>query len=183
MKERGKSLEAEFFARQDAKLKQKLKVRLEREQARKDLATAYPNLSAELVERFLDDGMDVEAVAALGLIPLVMVAWADGAVSEKERAAILSAAEQRGLGAGTRSHALLSDWLGQRPSAQAIEHWQHFVTTAFRDLSPEEREQLRNGVLRLAEDVARATGGFLGLGSKISTEEQAVLDRIAQAFA
>ena len=77
----------------------------------------------------------------------------------------------------------VSDWLGRRPSAQAIEHWQHFVATAFRDLSPEEREQLRSGVLRLAEDVARATGGFLGLGSKISTEEQAVLDRIARAFA
>jgi hypothetical protein len=182
-KGRGKSQEEEFFARQDAKLKEKLKVQLERERARKELTAAYPNLSAELAERFLDHGMDVEAVAALGLVPLVMVAWADADVSEKERAAILSAAGQRGLGPGTKSHALLSEWLGRRPSQSVIENWRHFVQHASVDLSPAQREEIRSGVLRLAEDVARAAGGFLGLGSKISQEEQTVLDEIARAFA
>ena len=176
-----RSLEEEFFARQNAKLKEKLKVQLEREQARKDLTAAYPNLSPALTERFLDHGMDVEAVAALGLVPLVMVAWADGGVSEEEKAAILTAAGQRGLG-GTKSHVLLVEWLRQRPSPQVVEHWRHYVAAASRDLSPPEREQLRTGVLRLAEDVAKAAGGFLGLGSKISKQEQAVLDEISRAF-
>lgn len=179
--ERGKSPEEEFFARQNAKLKEKLKVQLGREQARKDLTAAYPNLSPALTERFLDHGMDVEAVAALGLVPLVMVAWADGEVSEQERAAILTAAGQRGLG-GTKSHVMLVEWLRQRPSPQVVEHWRHYVAAASRDLSPPEREQLRTGVLRLAEDVAKAAGGFLGLGSKISKQEQAVLDEISRAF-
>jgi hypothetical protein len=183
LSERRKAKEDEFFARQSAKLKEKLKVQLEREQARKDLATAYPNLSAPLVDRFLELGMDVEAVAALGLLPLVMVAWADGDVTGKERAAIVSAAEQRGLGAGTKPHALLAGWLEQRPGPQVIESWQHFVTAACQSLSKEERAQLCTGVLRLAEDVARAAGGFMGFGAKVSTEEQAVLDRITRAFA
>jgi hypothetical protein len=77
---------------------------------------------------------------------------------------------------------LLVEWLRQRPSAQVVEHWRQYVGAASRDLSPPEREQLRTGVLRLAEDVAKAAGGFLGLGSKISKQEQAVLDEISQAF-
>ena len=179
--ERGTSLEEEFFARQNAKLKEKLKEKLERDQAREALTAAYPNLGPALTERFLDHGMDVEAVAALGLVPLVMVAWADGEVSEKERAAVLTAVGERGL-AGTKSHAMLGEWLRERPSPQVVEHWRHYVAAASRDLSPPEREQLRSGVLRLAEDVAKATGGFLGLGSKISKQEQAVLDEISRAF-
>ena len=174
------SLEEEFFARQNAKLKEKLKVQLGREQARQDLTAAYPNLSPALTERFLDHGMDVEAVAALGLVPLVMVAWADGEVSEQERAAILG-----GRPARTRWNRISRD-AGRMASPTSLAAGHRALAALCgggrRDLSPPEREQLQTGVLRLAEDVAKAAGGFLGLGSKISKQEQAVLDEIRRAF-
>jgi hypothetical protein len=63
-----------------------------------------------------------------------------------------------------------------------IENWKHFVQTAAHELTPDQRDELRTGVLRLAEDVAKAAGGFLGLGSKVSKEEQAVLDEVRRTF-
>lgn len=182
MKERGKSLEEEFFARQNAKLKEKLRASLEREEAGKALLAAYPKLSPALVERFLEHGMDVEAVAALGLVPLVLVAWADGSVGEKERAAILRAADERGLVEGTRSHALLTEWIRTAPSQAVVDHWKHYVGEIVGDLTPAERDEVKSGIVNLARDIASAAGGFLGLGAKVSPEEQAALDRIAEAF-
>ena len=42
---------------------------------------------------------------------------------------------------------------------------------------------LRDEVLGRARAVAQATGGFLGMGSKISVEEEVVLGQLAKAFA
>jgi hypothetical protein len=49
-------------------------------------------------------------------------------------------------------------------------------------MTPSERQPLRDAVLRQAREVAEAAGGFLGLGSKVSASEQAVLDDLARAF-
>jgi hypothetical protein len=50
-------------------------------------------------------------------------------------------------------------------------------------LSPKERDEIRASALERARSVAEATGGFLGLTSKISPEEKAVLDELAKALA
>jgi hypothetical protein len=49
-------------------------------------------------------------------------------------------------------------------------------------LSAEERDLLETEVLGQARCVAEAAGGFLGLGSKVSSQEEAVLREIAAAF-
>jgi hypothetical protein len=49
-------------------------------------------------------------------------------------------------------------------------------------LSGSERESLKQQILGRARSVAEATGGFLGLGSKISSEEEIILAELAKAF-
>jgi hypothetical protein len=49
-------------------------------------------------------------------------------------------------------------------------------------LKPGEKRALRDELLGRARQVAEATGGFLGLGNKISPEEQVVLDELAKVF-
>lgn len=56
-----------------------------------------------------------ETLAAISLVPLVMVAWADGGIDQKERAAVLSAAAEEGLAKGGASYELLGEWLAERP--------------------------------------------------------------------
>jgi hypothetical protein len=52
-----------------------------------------------------------------------------------------------------------------------------------KQLEPHERKRVRDALLQRARAVAEASGGFLGLGPRISASEQRVLDRIAEAFA
>lgn len=183
MKDRRKSLEEEFFARQNAKLKEQLKEKLDRERIRGELQAAYPNMAPEILERLVDHGFDVEAAAGLWLVPLVLVAWADGSLNDREREAILRAADQHGIPSGSKAYQRLEQWIGSNPSDHLEELWHGFVAAACRDLPAADVARMRDGVLRLATDVAQAAGGFLGLGSKISAEEQAVLEKVHAAFA
>lgn len=180
--DRRKALEEAFFQKQNEKLKAKLRAATEREASRRELRGAFPLAKDEVIERFIDHGLDVEAVSALGLVPCVMVAWADGELGEREREAVLAAARENGLDPSSRPYALLASWLAEPPSAELIDLWSHYVLAACKGLTPDERSRMRERVVSLAQAVARATGGFLGFGDKISDAEQVILDRIEQAF-
>ncbi len=49
-------------------------------------------------------------------------------------------------------------------------------------LEADDRRNFAEAVLRQARDVAEAAGGVLGLGSKVSAAESAVLERLAREF-
>jgi tellurite resistance protein len=181
LSDRRKALEEAFFQKQEAKLKDKRRVAQERDAACRDLRSAFPHATQDALDRFLDQGLDVEAVSALALVPLVMVAWADGTVGDAERKAVDALARENGLDPGGRPYTLLTGWLVEQPSPSLIELWSHYVQAVCKGLSTEARERLRDRVLGLARSVAKAMGGFLGIG-KISDAEEAVLRRIEQAF-
>jgi len=179
---RRKALEEAFFQKQNEKLKAKLRVATEREASRCELRGAFPHAKDEVIERFIDHGLDVEAVSALGLVPCVMVAWANGELGQREREEVLAAARENGLDPSGKPYTLLASWLVEQPSASLIDLWSHYVVAVCKGLSPDEQTRMRERVVGLAQAVARATGGFLGFGDKISDAEQRVLDRIEQAF-
>ena len=109
LKDRGRSLEDEFFRREDARLKEKLRETAQREGAREDLARASGIKNPAIVERLLALGVRPETVTALSLVPLVEVAWADGSLDDNERRVILERAGTSGLAPGSTEHALLDD--------------------------------------------------------------------------
>jgi hypothetical protein len=49
-------------------------------------------------------------------------------------------------------------------------------------MASEDFETLRREILERAGDVARASGGLLGFGEKVSPTEQAVLAELEHAF-
>lgn len=179
--DRRRALEEAFFAKQNEKLKAKMRASQEREKALQELRAAFPHGSGELFERLIEQGLDVEAVSALSLVPCVMVAWADGHVGDGEREVVLAAARENGIEPGSKPYTLLAGWLVEKPSPSLVDLWCGYVGAACAMLGPAERDRLRERVAGLARAVARATGGFLGIG-KISDEEEAVLTRIEQAF-
>ncbi|MCB9676253.1 MAG: hypothetical protein H6737_14115 [Alphaproteobacteria bacterium] len=69
-----------------------------------------PHVRAELDELGLDEG----SYRAILLLPLVEVAWADGAVQPREREAILAYGEGNALLAGG-ARDVLEGWLATRP--------------------------------------------------------------------
>ena len=115
--DRRRALEEAFFAKQDAVLRKKLAEPAEL-RAKKDSYSAVSGITDEAVLDALAK-LDVtpETLAALSLVPLVAVAWADGSIDAKERAAVLRAAGDTGLAAGAPGHAMLETWLQSAPPA------------------------------------------------------------------
>ncbi len=179
---RARILENEFFAKRDQAKIAALRAEIEARAKRHGLAEVSGIPDESVMNQLLEVGVTAQTLAALSLVPLVLVAWADGKLDDKERKAVLEAAASRGLEPGHPAHELLSTWLCAAPEPALRTTWHDYVA-AFRDHLPAETVQtLRAWVLDRATDVATATGGILGLGKKISSEEQAVLDDLASAF-
>jgi hypothetical protein len=182
LRERGRSLEEEFFRREDARLKERLRQAAERESAREALVHASGIKSPEVLDRLIDLGIHPETVAALSLVPLVEVAWADGSLDASERGAVLERADTAGFAPGSIERALLETWLSRKPEPKLLRAWVHLVEGLCEQMSPQEVAALREGLLDKARAVAGASGGFLGLGSKISAKEADVIRRLESAF-
>ena len=60
--------------------------------------------------------------------------------------------------------------------------WQDSIKQLRETMAGEDFETLRREILERAGDVARASGGLLGFGEKVSPTEQAVLAELQHAF-
>jgi len=181
LKKSAKALEESFFARENEKLLDKLREQAAREEKRKLLADALNIEDATILDHLVELDVSPEAIVAFGLVPLVEVAWADGEIQAKERAAIMRAAEERGVTPGSVNHQLLENWLRQQPEPKLLEVWRHYTKRLLQALDPAERDVMQQRALGNARTVAEAAGGFLGLGS-ISAAEKAVLEDLEATF-
>ena len=180
--ERRKSLEEEFFHRENQRQLEKLRQVRGMEQSREELSQASGIQNEVILDRLLELGITAQTVAALAVVPLVEVVWADGHLDEKEKQAFLQAADQLGLSAGSVNYDLLEGWLSKRPDRRLRQAWREYIQGLCDELNPEQREALKSDLLRRARDMAEASGGILGLGSKISKAEMDTLEELADAF-
>lgn len=175
--ERRRVLENSFFAQRDRELMDKL-----REQVKKEALSAACGIkNPEALECLVKANIGPETSAALSIIPLVAVAWADGNIAPQEREAIRSAAHSKGIAADSVCCQLLDCWLEEKPQPILVQAWKEYIQAFAATASPEAIEALRGDVLGRAREVAAAAGGILGVHS-ISQTENAVLDDLASAF-
>jgi tellurite resistance protein len=177
-----RSLEDAFFVRENAKLLDEMRKKAVLQERRDALRQVIKDADDALLDHLLALGVNAETALAMSMLPLVRVAWADGAIDAKEREALMRAVEQRGMHPGTPGHNLLSSWLEHKPGEAIEAAWEKYIRSLWPSLEPHERDELRERLLRLARTVAEAAGGFLGLGSKISPAERAVLEEIEAAL-
>ena len=177
-----RSLEEAFFAKKNAELLEKLREKARLEERRQAMREVVPNADDALVDHLLDIGLNPETVLALVLVPLVVVAWADGTIDPRERTALLKAAEERGVAPGSVARQLLEGWFEQRPAPRLLEAWKRYARAVWGTLEETQRRAVHVRMIELARGVAEAAGGFLGLGSKISPAERAVLDDLERAL-
>jgi hypothetical protein len=180
--ERKKALENEFFAKENAKLLEKLRAEKEKLAAKEALAEASNLRDEQLLDRMVELDIGADTWTAVSLIPLVEVAWADGTLAAKERKAILEAAADTGVLPGKASYGLLESWLASRPGPEMLQLWGEYVVAIAERLDPEGKAILKAEILGRARAVAEAAGGLLGFGNRISPAEQAVLDRLEHPF-
>ena len=143
------------------------------------LAAASPLKDAAALAQLHAVGVRAESAGALALAPLVAVAWADGAIAVREREAIREAALAEGLSPAAR--ALLEVWLEAPPDPRLLAAWESDLAASVAGAPAERHHELRERLRARALAVARAAGGFLGIG-RVSNGESLVLARIERAF-
>jgi tellurite resistance protein len=180
--ERGNSLEESFFAKESEALRRWLR-KAEETKTKKDSLSAASGITDDVVlEKLVALNIGSETLAALSLIPLVAVAWADGSIDHKERSIVLSRAEELGLGKQDVSYQLLEGWLAEQPAPALLASWKDYVGALSVTLSREAKEALKFRLLGRAGAIAEAAGGYLGIGQKVSSAEKAVLKELASTL-
>ena len=180
--DRRKALEEEFFRKQNQQLVERLRAAEGKKAVKEALARVHSHLDDPTLDRLVELGMRPETFAVIWLVPPIAVAWADAKIDERERKAILAAAESKGLNANLPGYALLQDWLSRAPDPKLVQLWEDYVATLCHSMTAEQRESFKDEVLGLARSIAEAAGGLLGL-AKISAAEERLLARLGKAFA
>lgn len=165
-------------------IEQRRKLREKLEQSAKDLAEKEAIADSvntddlELAERVKALGFSGESARVFDLLPLVHVAWADGSIQKKERAAILGVLEKRGIAAGSEGFVLIESLLEERPS----DDYMNQSLDVLKALLGRGEGNTPNAIVDLCIQVAAASGGFLGLGDRVNDEEKELIAQISVAL-
>jgi len=180
-KERGRSFEEEYFRKHEAKLIAKLRERGRLEDISEALAMKLQIDNPDLLRRIMALGVTIETGPAFLLAPLVQVAWAEGAVTDRERATVLRLATERGIEQTSPAYAQLDVWLSQRPVDALFDAAIETIKSGLSVLTPEDRADRIRRIVEACHEVADASGGLsrlIGMGG-VSNEEEELLDGMA----
>ena len=178
-KERERSLEEEYFRKHEAKLLAKLRERADLDEIVQALAVKLQIDDPALLRRIMALGVTLDTGAAFLLAPLVQVAWAEGAVTNRERETVLRIATERGIDPSSPAYTQIQQWLRARPADAIFEAAIEAIKTGLSVLTPAERAERVKRIVDACREVASASGGLgrlLGLGAGVSSEEEAILD-------
>ena len=182
LEDRAKALEDQFFEKENAKKLEAMRAKESEKASREELRKASGMTDDAVLDKLIALGLKTNTIAALSLVPLIEVAWADGEIQDNERNAILQGAHGKGLEAGSDGYDLLQNWLKRKPSTELFDAWQSYIKALAGQLNDEQNKLLKNQIVGFAKMVAASAGGFLGIG-KVSASEEKALSRIEAAFA
>lgn len=171
--------EDRYFLKLEQRRREEMRRNSAREAETSRLMAAFGIREQGLVRELADAGFDIETFRLLYLVPLIQVAWSDGGVSQRERDQVLEIASLHGIKAGSAAHDRLVAWLTDCPSDQFFQACMRGVRAMLRHRPPAEAQALRRDLVWSCTQIASAAGGFLGLGSRISREEELMLAQLA----
>lgn len=176
-----RDLEDLFFLKQDQKLIEQLKAMQQMAETKEAIAKVSGITDDAILDKLIKLSVRPETLASLALVPLVEIAWADGKVDEREKAALLKAAIEQGFDQNSIDYKLLETWATHRPSPRLMDAWVHYVQGLCQQLTDTEKQNLKAQLIGHAREIATSSGGFLGLGN-VSKSEQRVLEKLEAAF-
>jgi hypothetical protein len=172
--------EAEYFHKKEQELIEQLRRRAQRETERQEMAKGAGAADEEILRTLQELGYTRETIGLLHLVPLAQVAWASGSVTLQERDLVLRLSEWRGVEKGGPAWEQLNRWLDERPTDE------FFLTTlrVIRHILDSDTEKpyvpSRADLISFCIRIAKVSGGFMGMGDKISEGEQIALDQIVE---
>ena len=172
--------EDHYFLKQEQQLLEEMRRKSARDAEILRLMESFGIREPELVHELADAGFDIETFRLLYFVPLVQVAWSDGGVSPRETDQVLGIAGLHGIKAGSAAHERLVAWLTERPSDQFFQACLRGISAMLRHRPTPEAQALSRDLVWHCTRIASAAGGFLGLGSRISREEELMLTQLTK---
>ncbi|MGB7348027.1 MAG: hypothetical protein WBD20_27630 [Pirellulaceae bacterium] len=126
-------------------------------------------------------GITADALIALRLFPLVLVAWAENGVDQNERQAVMAEAANLGMTVGSTAWIVLEQWLIKQPPGLCVDAWRRYTHDMFEDMTPQMQERLIELTESQMTAVAKSSGGHLGIG-KVSKREAATIHQVVTAM-
>lgn len=173
---RGRTLEELFFAERERSELEALRAQRAKEVAAAGLAAATGIDNESVLASLVDNGVTTETLVAFSIVPLLHVAWADRRLEPAERDALLTEALASGITRDSGAYSLLEGWLGRDPDVTLFPAWKEYNDAMASHLSDTDHAVLKTSVLEKARRIARASGGFLGLGSVSRAESEAIAE-------
>jgi len=167
-----------YFKADDAKRREEMREKLAKAAKvvgdRQAIAKTLEVDDEELVSEMQELGFDGDSARVFDLLPLIRVSWADGKIQRNERATILAVLEARKIEPGSQAALLVETLLESPPAGEYMD----VSLMLLRELLASRGQQAAD-VVDLCVKVADASGGLLGLGSRISSEEKTLMGQIA----
>jgi hypothetical protein len=182
LEDRGRALENQFYEKENQEKLAAMKQKLDSQKSKDELRKASGMTDDAVLDKLVALGLKANTIAALSLVPLIQVAWADGSIQDNERTAILQGAHGKGLEKGSDGYELLQTWLKSKPDDELFSAWEAYIKALAAQLNDEQNRLLKNQIVGFAKMVAASAGGILGF-AKVSKDEEKVLHRIESAFA
>lgn len=136
----------------------------------------------DAIRQLAEIGMDDLSYKAVALLPLVQVAWADGAIQDAEQELISKLAQER-FAVGEEGVRLVEDWLKYAPSEEYYRRGvEALVTLVTKDGEHGLGDDVLTELVDHARQVAKSAGGLFGIGS-VSRSEAATIDQLARSLA
>lgn len=158
------------------KLRRERQLEALRREERAGIAAAL-HTTEEVAQEALELGFDKETAALLPLIPLLAVAWADGKITTAEDEAVTEIAINRGIALNSPAYQFLKDLLATRPSELFFERTTRVIVHL---VQADAASWVKKSLPELCIEVAEASGGFFGLGNKVSPEERVLIEELAE---
>lgn len=170
-----------FFFKENKKMEERYR-EMQKIKKTKEALAAASGIDDDLVlNKFIELDIRPETIASISMVPLIVIAWADGNIDPKEKDAILSAVGKFGWTPDSLNYDLLNQWLKNKPSASLLTAWKHYVGSLCHTMTIEELAHFKKEMMAHVTMVAEAAGGFLGLG-KISAEERDMISQLENTF-
>lgn len=147
------------------------------EQEQREIAEVL-NTSEAVAAEALALGIDAATAIVLPLIPLIEVAWADGKLTQAESDKVMEIARTSGVRSPAAME-FLELLLGKKPSQMFFDRINRVIKSMIETSGSTAQGTT---ILEQARAVAAASGGFFGLTSAVSDEEQQLLEDLAEMF-
>ena len=171
--------EDDYLGTTDRELTKRTSHQAELDSQRERMAEASGIWDREILEDLQELGYMPDTVTLLRLTPVIEVAWADGQVTNSERAMILGMAAIRNVEWESPAYHQLLEWIARRPSREFFQKSRSAIRSAWRALPSGERTSRQRDLISSCRNVAWASRGVLDVGPEMCDEERHLIDELA----